>query len=91
MKKLSSLFLTSAILFSAMPLSAGKNDLAYNVAEILFIANFLSCIYLWQKNQKLETENQDLKAKLEESRSNQQKPKQSILDKDKEIRREATK
>lgn len=91
MKKLSSLFLASAILFSATPLSAAKSEFSTNLTEIFLIANFLSCIYLWQKNQKLETENQDLKAKLEESRSNHQKTIKIFLDKDKIISPEPAK
>ena len=88
MKKLSSLFLASAILFSAMPLSA-RNELL--ISDMLLVANLLCTIYLYVKNEDLKAENQDLKAKLEETQSNQKKPKESILNKDKDIRPEQAK
>jgi len=83
MEKLLSLFLASAILFSAKPLSA--NDQFYK--SIWQIVAFLGMYTTYT----LYSENQDLKAKLEEAQANQQKQKESILNKDKTISPEPAK
>jgi amino acid permease len=81
MKKVSSLFLASVILLSAMPLSA--DNFYKSCWQIVALTAMYTTYHLY-------SENQGLKAKLEEAQANQQKPKECILDKDKEIKPKLT-
>lgn len=85
MKKLSSLFLASAILFSATP----STLLSDSVENTIAFFSIVAACYFYDKNKNLKAENEDLKAKLEKAQANQHKQNENILDK--EIRPELTK